>query len=96
MNDTMNKEQFINSKRYVNLHFDFDDYMFAMEDWGFVYDGSCYIEDTLTWEKDQQMTHRWYLILENHQYNSDCLSDLEDILWDWAKGAVYGLVEESI
>lgn len=90
----MTKEKFISSRRYCDLHLDFEDYLFSETEWGFTYDGCCYIEDTLTWESNSEMG-RWHLTLENHYYYSDDLKILEDLLWNWAQGAVYGMVDKS-
>lgn len=91
----MTKEKFLNSKKYLNLHQDFEDYLFGENEWGFVYEGSCYIEDTNTWGGADEGLGRWHLVLENHYYYSDNLKELEELLWNWAKGAVYGIINEN-
>jgi hypothetical protein len=91
----MTKEKFLDSRKYCNLHYDFEDYLFGENEWGWVYDGSCYIEDTKTWSKVDEGLGRWHLVLENHYYYSDDLKELEELLWNWAKGAVYGIINEN-
>ena len=74
----MKKQEFINSKKTKSK----DEYIDKIghcedhEENLIVYDNWCYIH------KDEKGYH---MAIENNEYHSDKIEELEEILWDWAK-----------